>query len=77
MLPHYKKNTLIGPRREITFLREFANNKCADQPAHTRRLINTLVVGFWERTTIDLLAKGEISVFQLVYVLESCYMRNS
>ena len=37
-----------GPRREKTCLRGFANNKCADQPAHTRSLISAFVVRLTE-----------------------------
>ena len=41
----YKRmSTLSGPRREKNCLRWFANNKSADQPAHTRSLISDYVV---------------------------------
>ena len=39
-----KLSPINGPRREKTFLREFANNTGADQPAHTRRLISPFVI---------------------------------
>ena len=29
-------SSIIGPRREKPYLRRFANNKDADQPAHAR-----------------------------------------
>ena len=35
---------IFGPRREKTCLRCFANNKAADQPAHTRSLISAFVI---------------------------------
>ena len=53
---------IVGPRREKTCLRWFANNTGADQPAHPRSLISAFVVRFLERS-ICLLAKGEISNF--------------
>ena len=36
----------IGPRREKTCLRGFANNTGADQPAHPRSLINAFAIRF-------------------------------
>ena len=51
---------LIGPRREKTCLRGFANNKGADQPAHPRSLISAFVVRFL-KNVICKLATGEIS----------------
>ena len=39
-----KQSDQIGPRREKTCLREFANNKGADQPAHPRSLISGSVI---------------------------------
>ena len=41
----------------------------ADQPAHTRRLINTFVIYIFE-STISELASGEIPIFLLVSVVE-------
>ena len=48
-----------GPRRMKTFLRGFANDTGADQPAHQRSLISTFVICFLE-STICKLATGEI-----------------
>ena len=53
---------LDGQRREKTFLRGFANNTGADQPAHPRSLISTFVIRFLESNKCKL-APGEISVF--------------
>ena len=53
---------IIGPRREKTCLRGFANNKCADQPAHPRRLISAFVIRL-SRCIISRLATSEISIF--------------
>ena len=39
-----------------------ANNKGADQPAHTRSLISAFVIGLLE-SRISKLANGEISIF--------------
>ena len=60
---------LIGPRREKTCLRGFANNTGADQPAHSRSLISAFVIRFYE-STICRLATDEISIFLLVSVAE-------
>ena len=60
---------LIGPRREKTCLRGFANNKGADQPAHLRSLISAFVIRFFENI-ICKLATGEISIFKIVSVAE-------
>ena len=35
---------LFGPRREKPCLQWFANNECADQPAHTRSLTSACVI---------------------------------
>ena len=43
-------------------LREFADNKGADQPAHPSRLISAFVIRFLE-STISKLATSEISNF--------------
>ena len=58
-----------GPRREKTSLREFADNKGADQPAHPRRLISTFVIRFL-KTIISRLAMSEIAILLLVSVAE-------
>ena len=42
--------------------RGFANNTCADQPAHPRSLISTFVIRFLE-SIICKLATSEISIF--------------
>ena len=56
--------TKFGPRREKTCFRRFANNTCADQPAHPRSLISAFVIRFLE-SIIRILVKGEISIFYL------------
>ena len=56
---HYNCVSLIGPRREKTCLRGFANNTGADQPAHLRSLISPFVIPFLE-SIICKLAAGEI-----------------
>ena len=53
---------LFGPRREKTYLRWFANNKGADQPAHPRRLTSAFVIRFLE-SIISKLATSENSIF--------------
>ena len=53
---------IIGPRREKTCLREFANNTGLDQPAHPRSLISAFVIRFYE-STVYRLATDEISIF--------------
>ena len=50
---------LIGPLREKTCLRGFANNTGADQPAHPRSLISTFVIHF-SNSTISKRATNEI-----------------
>ena len=47
----------------------YVNNKGADQPAHSRSLINTFVIRFLE-SRIPLLAISEISRLYLVCVAE-------
>ena len=44
----------IGPRREKTCLRGFANNTGADQPAHPRSLISAFVIRFLESIIYNL-----------------------
>ena len=53
---------IFGPRREKTYLRRFANNKGADQPAHPRSLISGFVIHCLE-STISKLTTSEISTF--------------
>ena len=57
----------MGPRREKTCLRGFANNTGADQPAHLRSLISAFVIRILDSTILNL-ATGEISIFKLVLV---------
>ena len=47
----------------------FARNKCADQPAHPRRLISAFVIHFL-KSIISKLATIEIAFFLLVSVAE-------
>ena len=47
----------------------FANNKGADQPAHTRSLINAFVI-LLQESIICILASSKVSMFQLVSVAE-------
>ena len=49
----------IGPRREKTCLRGFANNTGTDQPAHLRSLIRAFVIQFLE-SIISRLATSDI-----------------
>ena len=56
------ERSLIGPQREKTCLRGFANNTGADQPAHPRSLISAFVIRFLE-SVICKLATGDISTF--------------
>ena len=58
-----------GPRREKTCLREFANNKGADQPAHLRSLISTFVIRLL-KSIISKPAASKILIFMLVPVAE-------
>ena len=39
---------IYGPQHKKTCLREFANNKGTDQPAHPHRLISAFVISFLE-----------------------------
>ena len=52
----------IGPRREKTCLRRFANNKGADQPAHPRSLVSAFVIRLLG-SIISQPATSEISIF--------------
>ena len=65
----FQNNSKNGPRREKTGLRRFANNKSADQPAHSRSLISAFVFCSLE-SIISKLATSEISIFYLVPVAE-------
>ena len=58
-----------GPRREKTCLRRFANNKGADQPAHTRSLIIGFAIRLLE-SIISKLATSEVSLLYIVSVAE-------
>ena len=58
-----------GLRREKICLPRFANNKCADQPAHLRSLASTFVIHLLEYF-ISKLATSEISAFYLVSVAD-------
>ena len=71
MLDRYTVNgaNLIGPHREKTCLRGFANNTGADQPAHPRSLISAFVIRFLE-SIICKLSTSEISIFELVSAAE-------
>ena len=62
-------SNIIGPRREKTCLRGFANKTGADQPAHPRRLISAFVIHVL-KSIISKLATGEILFFYLVSVAE-------
>ena len=53
---------IIGPQREKTCVRGFANNTGADQPAHPRSLISAFVIRFLE-SIIGKRATDEISIF--------------
>ena len=57
-----KLSFTIGPRREKTCYRGFANNTGADQPAHPRSLISAFKIRVLE-STISKLATSEISTF--------------
>ena len=52
----------IGPRREKTCLRGFANNRGADQPVHPRSMISAFVIRFLE-SIICKLATDDVSIF--------------
>ena len=59
----------IGPQRQKTCLRGFANNTGADQSAHPHSLISAFVIHFLENI-ICRHDSGEISIFLLVSVAE-------
>ena len=48
------RDVQYGPRHEKTCLREFANNKGADQPAHPHSLISAFVIRLLESTIFKL-----------------------
>ena len=58
-----------GPHRKKTCLWEFANNKGADQPVHSRSLISAFVILLLE-SIISRLATSEILSFYVVSVAE-------
>ena len=60
---------LSGPRSEKTCLREFANSKGADQPAHPRSLISIFVIRLLN-SVISMLAKSEILFFKFASVAD-------
>ena len=78
VLVRYSKPRMVyciyGPRREKTFLRGFANNTGADQPAHSRSLISAFVIHFLE-SILYYLATGEILIFWLVPIAEENYLK--
>ena len=51
-----------GPRREKTCLQRYANNKSADQPAHSRSPISAFIIRVLE-STISKLDISKISIF--------------
>ena len=51
-----------GLQREKTCLQWFANNKCADQPAHMRSLISAFIICLFE-SIISRFATSKISNF--------------
>ena len=57
-----RKSCFIGPRREKTCLKGFANNTGTDQPAHPRMLISAFVIRFLESTVFNR-ATSKISIF--------------
>ena len=57
------------PRHEKTCLKPYANNKDADQPAHSRSLISTFVVHCLDNI-IPILSKAKISRLYLASVAE-------
>ena len=60
---------ILEHRRKKTCLRKFANNKDADQPAHSRSLISAFVIRLLERIILSL-ATSEISNFYLISIAE-------
>ena len=66
--PPCSKFTANGPGHAETCLTSYANNNCADQPAHSRSLISTFVVCCLDSTT--LVAIFETSRLQLPSVAE-------
>ena len=66
---------VLGPH-EKTCPRELANNKGADQPAHTRSLVSAFVICLLERF-ISRLAMSLISIFWLVSVAEQAGLNHT
>ena len=62
VLYHSQTAKLYEPRREKTCLQGFANNKDADQPAHSRCLISNFVIRLLENI-ISMHTTSEISIF--------------
>ena len=62
-------HALFEPQREKTCLRGFANNKGADQPAHSPSLISAFVIPVLE-SIISRLAMSEISIVKVVSLAE-------
>ena len=62
ILLNWNMDILFRPRSEKACLQEFANNTCADQPAHPRSLVSAFVVLILESTVCKLLT-GEIYIF--------------
>ena len=58
-----------GPRREKTYLWEFANNTGTNQPVHPQILISAFVIHFLESIMCKL-PTGKASILQLVSVAE-------
>ena len=69
LLPYPLVLFIFGPRHEKNCLRGFENNKGADQPPHSRRLVSMFVIRFLE-SIISKLATSKISIFYLVSVAE-------
>ena len=66
--PLKTKSSIWASTRENLSL-VFANNKGADQPAHTRSLISAFVIHLLE-SILSKLATSEVSIFYLVSVAE-------
>ena len=69
ILIRYAQPGQNGLRREKICLRGVANNKGADQPAHTRSLISAFAIRLLE-SIISKLATSEFSIFYIVSVAE-------
>ena len=62
ILAEYTHNVVFLKSNIETCLREFANNKGAEQPEHPRSLLSTLVICLLE-SVLSRLATSEISTF--------------